>query len=86
MLQASLAMTLTVQAQRARAQARAAAAGADPRPTAPVLRIGLLTLGFAGDPLKARVVTSLARPGGNITGLTLLIPPSLLLRADRVIA
>jgi putative ABC transport system substrate-binding protein len=33
-----------------------------------------IVMAVAGDPLKAGVVASLARPGGNITGLTLIHP------------
>lgn len=33
-----------------------------------------IVMAVAGDPLSAGVVTSLARPGGNITGLTLQAP------------
>lgn len=33
-----------------------------------------IVMGVAGDPLSAGVVTNLARPGGNITGLTLQAP------------
>jgi putative tryptophan/tyrosine transport system substrate-binding protein len=31
-----------------------------------------VVFGFSGDPVAARIVTSLARPGGNLTGMTLL--------------
>ena len=33
-----------------------------------------IVMAVSGDPLRAGVVTSLARPGGNITGLTLIHP------------
>ena len=33
-----------------------------------------IVMALAGDPIKAGVVASLARPGGNITGLTLIQP------------
>lgn len=31
-----------------------------------------IVFGFSGDPVTAKLVTSLARPGGNLTGMTLL--------------
>jgi putative ABC transport system substrate-binding protein len=31
-----------------------------------------VVFGFSGDPVAAKIVTSLARPGGNLTGMTLL--------------
>ena len=33
-----------------------------------------VVFGFSGDPVAAKLVTSLARPGGNLTGFTLLAP------------
>ena len=33
-----------------------------------------VVFGFSGDPVRAKLVTSLARPGGNLTGFTLLAP------------
>ena len=33
-----------------------------------------IVMAIAGDPVKAGVVSSLARPGGNVTGLTLIHP------------
>jgi ABC-type uncharacterized transport system substrate-binding protein len=33
-----------------------------------------VVFGFSGDPVVAKLVTSLARPGGNLTGFTLLAP------------
>src|SRR5207247_409517 len=41
--------------------AQAAAAGAIP-----------VVFGFSGDPVEAKLVSSLARPGGNLTGIGLL--------------
>src|SRR5215813_7334671 len=33
-----------------------------------------IVMGVSGDPVKTRLVESLARPGGNVTGLSLLTP------------
>jgi putative ABC transport system substrate-binding protein len=33
-----------------------------------------IVFGFSGDPVRARLVDGLARPGGNITGVTFLAP------------
>jgi putative ABC transport system substrate-binding protein len=33
-----------------------------------------IVMGVVGDPIEGGIVTSLARPGGNITGMTLLAP------------
>jgi putative tryptophan/tyrosine transport system substrate-binding protein len=33
-----------------------------------------IVMGVVGDPIQGGIVTSLARPGGNITGMTLLAP------------
>ncbi|MFQ5946955.1 MAG: ABC transporter substrate-binding protein, partial [Anaerolineae bacterium] len=33
-----------------------------------------IVMAVGGDPVKARLIASLARPGGNITGLTALVP------------
>jgi putative tryptophan/tyrosine transport system substrate-binding protein len=33
-----------------------------------------VVFGFSGDPVAAKLVTNLARPGGNLTGFTLLAP------------
>ena len=29
---------------------------------------------YSGDPVEAKLVTSIARPGGNVTGMSLLAP------------
>jgi putative tryptophan/tyrosine transport system substrate-binding protein len=36
--------------------------------------IPIIAVSFAGDPVDQGIVASLARPGGNITGLTFLVP------------
>jgi putative ABC transport system substrate-binding protein len=46
----------------------AAVAARDAAPNMPIV------LALAGDPVKAGVVDSLGRPGGNVTGLTLVVP------------
>jgi putative ABC transport system substrate-binding protein len=33
-----------------------------------------IVMGVVGDPIQGEIVTSMARPGGNITGMTLLAP------------
>jgi putative tryptophan/tyrosine transport system substrate-binding protein len=48
--------------------ALAAQAAKDATTTTPIV------MAFAGDPLGARLVESLARPGGNVTGMSLATP------------